>query len=88
MTIHATLERRAQTLTSSVLCILCRLRCGGKILVVGSLTAAVAHLAGSSAAMFTATEHLVSASGTVAVASEIEGAAFASASVFGSSAVA
>jgi hypothetical protein len=38
--------------------------------------------------MFDAMEHLVSASGTVVVASEIGGAAFASISVFGSSAVA
>jgi hypothetical protein len=50
--------------------------------------AAAAPLAGSSAAVFAATEHLVSASGTVAVGSEIGGAAFASASAFGSSVVA
>jgi hypothetical protein len=50
--------------------------------------AADAHLVGSSAAMFAVMEHLVSASGTMAVASKIWGAAFASASVFGSSAVA
>jgi hypothetical protein len=50
--------------------------------------AAAALLVGSSAAMFAAREHLVSVSGTVAIASKIGGAAFASASVFGSSAVA
>jgi hypothetical protein len=50
--------------------------------------AAAAHLVGSSAVMFTAMEHLVSASSTVAIASEIGGAAFASASAFGSSVVA
>jgi hypothetical protein len=50
--------------------------------------AIAAHLVGSSAMVFAATEHLVSASGTMAVASEIEGAAFASASAFGSSTVA
>jgi hypothetical protein len=49
---------------------------------------AAAHLVSSSAALFTAMEHLVSAFGTMAVASEIGGAAFASASAFGSSTVA
>jgi hypothetical protein len=38
---------------------------------VGSVTAAPAHLVCSVAAMFAAREHLVSASGTVVVASEI-----------------
>jgi hypothetical protein len=38
--------------------------------------------------MFAAMEHLVSASGTVAVASEIGGAIFASISAFGSSTMA
>jgi hypothetical protein len=38
--------------------------------------------------VFTATEHLVSASGTVAIASEIRGTTFGSVSTFGSSAVA
>jgi hypothetical protein len=51
---------------------------------VVSVVAATAHLVGSSAAM----EHLVSASSTVAVASEIGGAAFASVAAFGSSMVA
>jgi hypothetical protein len=55
---------------------------------VVSVVATAVHPRGSSAVMFTATEHLVSASGTVAVASEIGGAAFASASAFGSSVVA
>jgi hypothetical protein len=55
---------------------------------VVSVVAAAVHLDSSSAMMFTAMEHLVSASGTVAVASEIGGAAFASASAFGSSTVA
>jgi hypothetical protein len=55
---------------------------------VVSAVAAAVHPDGSSAVMFTATEHLVSASSTVAVASEIGGTAFASASAFGSSAVA
>jgi hypothetical protein len=55
---------------------------------VVSVMAVVAHPIGSSAVMFTAMEHLVSTSGTVAVASEIGGAAFASVSVFGSSTVA
>jgi hypothetical protein len=55
---------------------------------VVSVVATAIHPGGSSAVMFTATEHLVSASSTVAIASEIGGAAFASASVFGSSAVA
>jgi hypothetical protein len=60
----------------------------GEVLVVVSIVAAAAHLVDSSAVMFTAMEHLVSASGTVAVASEIGGTAFASVSAFGSSAVA
>jgi hypothetical protein len=47
---------------------------------VVSVVAAAVHPGGSSAVMFAATEHLVSASGTAAVASEIGGAAFASAS--------
>jgi hypothetical protein len=55
---------------------------------VVSIMAAAIHPDGSSAVMFTATEHLVSVSGTVAIASKIGGAAFASASAFGSSAVA
>jgi hypothetical protein len=52
------------------------------------VVAAAVHPDGSSAMMFAATEHLVSASGTAAVAFEIGGAAFASASAFDSSAVA
>jgi hypothetical protein len=60
----------------------------GEVLVVVSIVAAAAHLVSSSVMMFTAMEHLVSASGTVVVASEIGGAAFASVSMFGSSAVA
>jgi hypothetical protein len=55
---------------------------------VVSIVATVAHLVGSSAVMFTTIEHLVSASGTVAVASKIRGAAFALVSAFGSSTVA
>jgi hypothetical protein len=47
--------------------------------------AATAHLVGSSAMVFTATEHLVSASGTVDVASKIGGTTFALVSAFGSS---
>jgi hypothetical protein len=49
---------------------------------------AATHLVGSSTTVFTATEHLVSTSGNVVVASEIGGAAFASVPAFGSSAVA
>jgi hypothetical protein len=55
---------------------------------VVSVVAASVHHGGSSTVMFAATEHLVSASGTAAVASEIRGTAFASASAFNSSAVA
>jgi hypothetical protein len=55
--------------------------------VVSVMVAAV-HPGGSFSMMFAATEHLVSASGTAAVASEIGGTAFASASAFDSSAVA
>jgi hypothetical protein len=50
--------------------------------------AAAAHHIGSSIVVFATMEHLVSASGTVAIASEIGGATFASVSAFGSSAVA
>jgi hypothetical protein len=60
----------------------------GEELVVVSVMATVAHLVDSSAVMFTAMEDLVSASGTVVVASEIGGAAFALVSTFGSSVVA
>jgi hypothetical protein len=55
---------------------------------VVSVVAAAVHHSGSSAVMFTATEHLVSTSGTAAVASEIGGAAFASTFVFDSSTMA
>jgi hypothetical protein len=55
---------------------------------VVSIMAASVHPGNSSTVMFTATEHLVSASGTAVVASEIGGAAFASASAFDSSTVA
>jgi hypothetical protein len=55
----------------------------GEILVAGSIAAAATHLVDSSATMFAAKEHLVSASGIVAVASEIGGVVFASASTFG-----
>jgi hypothetical protein len=58
------------------------------VLVVVSVVAAAAHLVGSSAVMFSVMEHLISASGIVAIASEIGGTAFASVSTFGSSAVA
>jgi hypothetical protein len=60
----------------------------GELLVVVSVVATAAHLVSSSAMMFTAIEHLVSASGTVAIASEIGGAVFASVSMFGLSVVA
>jgi hypothetical protein len=49
---------------------------------------AAAHLISSSVVMFAAMEYLVSASGTVAVAFEIGGAALALVSTFGSSTVA
>jgi hypothetical protein len=52
----------------------------GETLVASSVVAVAAHLAGSSATVFVVMEHLVFASGTVAGASEIGGAAFASAS--------
>jgi hypothetical protein len=55
---------------------------------VVSVMAAAIHPGGSSAVMFAATEHLVSASGTAVVRSEIGGAAFALASAFSSSMVA
>jgi hypothetical protein len=55
---------------------------------VVSVVVAAIHHAGSSTVMFATMEHLVSASGTAAVASEIGGAAFTSASTLDSSAVA
>jgi hypothetical protein len=55
---------------------------------VVSVVAAAVYPGDSSAVMFAVMEHLVSASGTVVVASEIRGAAFASASAFDSSTVA
>jgi hypothetical protein len=55
---------------------------------VASVVVASVHPGGSAAVMFTATEHLASASGTTTVASEIGGAAIASASACDSSAVA
>jgi hypothetical protein len=55
---------------------------------VGFATAAVEHFVGSSAAVFTAIEHLTSASVIVAIASEIGSAAFASVSAVCSSTVA
>jgi hypothetical protein len=55
---------------------------------VASVVAASVHLGGSAAVMFAAMEHLASASGTATVASEIGGAAFASASAFDLSTVA
>jgi hypothetical protein len=54
---------------------------------VVSVVAAAVHPGGSSIVMFVAMEHLVSASDTVVVASEIGGAAFALASAFDSSVV-
>jgi hypothetical protein len=50
--------------------------------------ATATNLVSSPIVMFTATEHLVYASGTVVIASEIGGAAFASASAFYSSVMA
>jgi hypothetical protein len=55
---------------------------------VVSVVAAAVHPGGSSAVMFTATEDLVTASVTAAVAFEIEGTAFALASMVSSFAVA
>jgi hypothetical protein len=54
---------------------------------VGSIEAASVHPGGSAAVRFAAMGHLASASGTAAVASEIGGTAFASASVCDSSVV-
>jgi hypothetical protein len=55
---------------------------------VVSVVAATVHPGSSSAVMFAAMEHLVSAFGTAVVASKIGGAAFASTSAFDSSAMA
>jgi hypothetical protein len=55
---------------------------------VASIMAASVHPSGSATVMSATMEHLAFASSTAAVASEIGGAAFASASAFDSSAVA
>jgi hypothetical protein len=60
----------------------------GQGTVVAFVVAASVRLGCSSTVMFTATEHFSSPSGTAAVASEIGGAAIASASSFDSFAVA
>jgi hypothetical protein len=60
----------------------------GGVPVVASVVVASVHPGGSAAVMFAATEHLASASGTAAVASEIGGATIASASACDSSVVA
>jgi hypothetical protein len=60
----------------------------GGVPVAGSIGAASVHPGGSATVMFAGAEHLASASGIVAVASEIGGAAFASASACDSSVVA
>jgi hypothetical protein len=59
----------------------------GGVPVAGSVGAASVQPGGSAAVRFVAMGHLASASGTAAVASEIGGAAFASASACDSSAV-
>jgi hypothetical protein len=60
----------------------------GGVPVVGSVEAASVRLGGSAAGMLTVAEHLASASGTVAVASEIGGTASVLASACDSSLVA
>jgi hypothetical protein len=60
----------------------------GRVPVAGSVEAASVHPGGSVVVMFAAAEHLASASGTTVVASEIGGAAFASASACDSSTMA
>ena len=60
----------------------------GGVPVAGSVGAASVCPGGSAVVVLAAVEHLASASGTVAVASEIGGAAFASASACDSSVVA
>jgi hypothetical protein len=61
---------------------------GGRVPVVASVVDASVHPGGSAAVMFAATEYLASTSGTATVASEIGGAAIASASACDSSVVA
>jgi hypothetical protein len=60
----------------------------GRVPVAGSVRAASVRPGGLATMMFAAAEHLALASGTATVASEIGGAAFASASACDSSAVA
>jgi hypothetical protein len=60
----------------------------GRVPVAASVVAASVHPGGSAAVMFAAKEHLAFTSGTVALASEIGGAAIALASTCDSSAVA
>jgi hypothetical protein len=60
----------------------------GGMLAAGSVMAVAANAIGLSAAVVAVSERRVSASGAMTIASEIEGAAFALASVAGSSVVA
>jgi hypothetical protein len=60
----------------------------GGMLVVGSVVAVAVHSTGSSTTVVAASEHWVSGSRIVAIASEIEGVAFALPSVPSSSVVA
>jgi hypothetical protein len=60
----------------------------GGVPVAGSVGAASVRPGNSAAVLFAVAEHLASASGTTAVASEIRGAAFALASACDSSVVA
>jgi hypothetical protein len=60
----------------------------GGMLVVGSVVVVAVHSIGSSVAVVAASRCLVSPSGVVAIASGMEGAAFALASMAGSSTMA
>jgi hypothetical protein len=60
----------------------------GGMLAAGSIVVVVVHSIGSSVVVIATSEHWVSTSGAVAIASEIEGTAFALTSMAGSSVVA
>jgi hypothetical protein len=89
MTIHATLETRAQTLTSLIGYALGRLHsqaeCWG---AVGSVVVMAIHSGSSSIVVFTASECWVSTSEATVIASGIKGAAFALVSAASSSVMA
>jgi hypothetical protein len=88
MTTHATLETRPPNLDLLGYAHYAKVALRGGVPVAGFVGAASVRPGGSAAVMFTTMEHLASAAGIAAIASEIGDAAFASASACDSSGVA